>query len=198
MEEKFFISRNKDNLAKFKKQDLDSTKWVSASGIIKWFDINKNYGFITLKDSIYAGKDVLLYSFILRRDGFLSIPIGSYVECFVYDTERGLQCAKIEKIDISTSLHPLEIYNRSHNSAPVESDLVKATLKWFNYEKGFGFFKVENLDEDVFLHIEVLRRFGIIEILPDQEFLIRYGPGKKGKTAVEIYTNETVRNFFKH
>ena len=34
--------------------------------------------------------------------------------------------------------------------------------------------------------MEVLRRYGLAEVRPDQELLVRYGPGVKGLMASEI------------
>ena len=40
--------------------------------------------------------------------------------------------------------------------------------------------------EDIFVHMETLRRFGITELRPGQRVLVRYGDGPKGKMVAEI------------
>ncbi len=40
--------------------------------------------------------------------------------------------------------------------------------------------------EDIFVHMETLRRYGIAELRPGQTVLVRYGPGPKGLMAAEI------------
>jgi CspA family cold shock protein len=52
--------------------------------------------------------------------------------------------------------------------------------------RGFGFANEGEGSPDIFLHMEVLRRYGLAEVRPDQELLVRYGPGEKGLMASEI------------
>ena len=59
-------------------------------------------------------------------------------------------------------------------------------MKWFNRLRGFGFANESEGSPDIFLHMEVLRRYGLAEVRPDQELLVRYGPGSKGLMASEI------------
>ena len=40
--------------------------------------------------------------------------------------------------------------------------------------------------EDIFVHMETLRRFGLMELRPGQTVLVRFGPGDKGLMAAEI------------
>jgi CspA family cold shock protein len=39
---------------------------------------------------------------------------------------------------------------------------------------------------DIFVHMETLRRYGMTELRPGQNVLVRYGEGTKGLTAAEI------------
>ena len=41
--------------------------------------------------------------------------------------------------------------------------------------------------EDIFVHMETLRHFGIAELRPGQVVLVRYGRGQKGLMAAEIH-----------
>lgn len=63
---------------------------------------------------------------------------------------------------------------------------VRATLKWMNDAKGFGFVVPEGLPSDAFLHITVLRRIGLETLGEGAEILCTIGPGPKGPQVVEI------------
>ena len=162
-----------------------ATDVVEISGSIKWFDVSKGYGFIV--PDIAGVPDILLHVTVMRRDGFHTALEGARVVCMVKKGERGLQCIQVKSIDLSTAVHPSELPARTHVVVSPESGLERAIVKWFNREKGFGFLTRGEGTEDIFIHMETLRRFGLAELRPGQVVLVRYGRGEKGLMAAEIH-----------
>ena len=91
-------------------------------------------------------------------------------------------------MDMSTATHPKELpAQRTHVSVQPESGLERALVKWFNRTKGFGFLSRGDGTEDIFIHMETLRQYGIAELRPGQVVLVRFGRGDKGLRAAEIH-----------
>ncbi|WP_297321928.1 cold-shock protein [uncultured Bartonella sp.] len=162
-----------------------STDVAELSGTIKWFDVSKGYGFIV--PDIAGVADILLHVTVMRRDGFHTALEGARIVCMVKKGDRGLQCIQVKSIDLSTAVHPSETPPRTHVVVTPESGLERAIVKWFNREKGFGFLTRGEGTEDIFIHMETLRRFGLAELRPGQVVLVRYGTGEKGLMAAEIH-----------
>src|SRR5690606_17239996 len=162
----------------------DSVGLSEISGAIKWFDVAKGYGFI-LPDEPGFG-DVLLHVTCLRKDGFQTALEGSRVVCLVRRGDRGLQAFKVLSMDNTNAIHPSEQpLQRTHVAVSAESGLERALVKWFNRTKGFGFLTRGEGTEDIFIHMETLRRYGLTELRPGQVVLVRFGRGDKGLMAAE-------------
>jgi cold shock protein len=63
---------------------------------------------------------------------------------------------------------------------------VRAVVKWFNPEKGFGFAELSDGSGDAFLHGSVLAQSGINAVQPGETVEVRVGPGHKGPHVTEV------------
>lgn len=157
---------------------------VEVSGVIKWFDASKGYGFV-IPDNGWP--DVLLHVTVLRRDGFQTAYEGARIIVECLQRAKGYQAFRVVSMDESTAIHPAQLPPaRTHATVTPTSGLERAQVKWFNRLRGFGFLTRGEGTPDIFVHMETLRRYGMTELRPGQYVLVRYGPGSKGMMAAEI------------
>jgi CspA family cold shock protein len=158
---------------------------IEITGLIKWFDVAKGFGFIVPDN---GQPDILLHVTCLRRDGYQTILEGTRVVALIQKRDRGYQAFRILSMDASTAVHPSQLPPvRTHVQVTPSSGLERAIVKWFNRTKGFGFLTRGEGTEDIFVHMETLRRYGITELRPGQSVLVRFGDGDKGLMAAEIH-----------
>jgi CspA family cold shock protein len=67
---------------------------------------------------------------------------------------------------------------------------VRAVVKWYNPDKGFGFVELADGSGDAFLHASVVERHGGA-VPPGATLEVRAGPGPKGAQVTEILSVDT-------
>lgn len=171
-------------------QSNDAVDLIEITGVIKWFDVAKGFGFIVPDNGI---QDVLLHVTCLRRDGYQTVLEGTRVVALIQKRDRGYQAFRILSMDQSTAVHPSQMPPvKTHVQVTPSSGLERVLVKWFNRTKGFGFLTRGEGTEDIFIHMETLRRFGLTELRPGQVVLVRFGDGEKGLMAAEIHPDMPV------
>ncbi|GAW33458.1 cold shock-like protein CspC [Roseovarius sp. A-2] len=161
-----------------------------VKGRVKWFDPVKGFGFVVTDED---EADILLHANVLRNFGQSSIADRAGIELDVQQTERGRQAVEVHAIEPPDDLEEpglsdlQDIDVEEIRSTP----LLPARVKWFDKGKGFGFANTFGSDEDVFVHIEVLRRSGLADVQPGEALAIRVIDGKRGRMATEVCGWET-------
>lgn len=167
-------------------EDQDEAR---VRGTVKWFDPGKGFGFVVADT---GGPDILLHANVLRNFGQSSVADAAGIEVIVQKTARGIQAVEVLEIE------PPEAEEESSTAGgeigePVDLSLPlePARVKWFDKSKGFGFANVFGRSEDVFLHVEVLRRSGLADLQPGEAVSLRVVEGKRGRMATQVTSWES-------
>jgi len=155
------------------------------TGLVKWFDIAKGYGFI--KPAVAEQGDVLLHQTCVRQSGYKAAYEGAKIVCEAVQGPKGLQAKRILSLDNSTATPQAAAIDRTARyMAEPRGPAFEATVKWFNRGKGYGFVSRGPGTPDIFIHMETLRRYNIRELRQGQRVKVRAGDGPKGELAAEI------------
>ena len=161
--------------------EVDRYMGVAVRGKVKWCDATKGYGFIPADD---GGPDILLHANVLRNFGQSSIAENAYVEVVVNYTDRGAQAQEVLSLT-PPSEQEVDFHPRI-DIPQTDAPFVAARVKWFDKAKGFGFANEFGIADDIFIHVEILRRFGFADLQPGEALAVRIVDGPRGKMAAEV------------
>lgn len=169
---------------------------IRVKGKVKWFNVSKGYGFIVSKD---VDGDVLLHKTVVEAFGCTAVLDGATVECEV--TQKRSKGGVVSKFQ-ALRLHKVDLASADGGNggsgprAPRDREIllqepvgpaIEAECKWFCRPKGFGFLTSTKAEGDIFIHMDLLRKFDLKELKPGQKVLVRAGVGPKGLTATEVH-----------
>ncbi|WP_374301268.1 cold-shock protein [Paracoccus sp. (in: a-proteobacteria)] len=155
-----------------------------VSGLVKWFDPAKGYGFILNEE---GGADILLHANVLRNFGRSSVADQSRVTVWMQPTQRGLQATEVVSIEPPLSEGaPIADLDNGVIEQLETLPLRPARVKWFDKAKGFGFANIFGYPDDVFLHVEVLRHSGFADLTIGEAIGVRVVEGPRGLMAAQV------------
>lgn len=146
-------------------------------GVVKWFNPNAGYGFVTLNSS---GEDAFLSLTVLEQFGLNGLETGQTIECATSPASRGPQIVEISQVDFVDVQGP---------NLPQVPELTMATVIFYNSAKGFGFLRPEDGNRDILLRRRVLNSIGLSEIAEGETLLVETEMEIKGPVANAIVLN---------
>ena len=164
------------------------------SGQVKWYDAVKGYGFVVPND---GGSDDMVHASCVRAFGRIALAEGSEVTLVAQEGPRGLQAQKLVDVIEPETVEPAPGF--AEESRPTEflgevvdaGRLVAARVKWFDKQKGFGFDNVFGNPEDIFVHMETVRRCGFQDLSSGEGMAVRTFRGPRGLMVAELRLWET-------
>jgi CspA family cold shock protein len=154
------------------------------SGFIKWFDHRKGFGFVARKD---GKENVLLHITCFASSGYYDPDFvfdGSEVLIEAVKGPQGWNCSRILSLTKGSGIRRRVVSNvgPEHDIRELVGP-ERLQVRWFNKSKGYGFFLQQDPSkEDIFFHVETLRRSGTkLNPFPREEADVVYGKDFKDR-----------------
>ena len=174
-----------------------------ASGIVKFFNPAKGFGFIAPGD---GGSDVFVHVSAVERAGLESLNEGDEV---AYELEQDRRSGKLAAVDLQWIAAgpplaksgrpggpggPARRFDRPSRDGPARGGEGRTAagsgsgvVKWFNSQKGFGFIQPNEGGSDVFVHISAVERAGLRGL--DEGQAVSYDIEQDRRTGKAAATN---------
>ncbi|MGF1445538.1 MAG: cold-shock protein [Pikeienuella sp.] len=168
---------------------MENGAGIVIIGRVKWYDVIKGYGFV-VPDG--GGPDIMVHASCVRAFGKMALAENAQVTLVATRGERGLQARELREVEETEAVEPLR--DQGDRVRPTEflgpdvaaGPLVPARVKWFDKQKGFGFVNVFGNPEDVFVHMETVRRCGFQDLSSGEGMACRTFRGPRGLMVAEL------------
>lgn len=171
--------------------DKETGPGLVVSGHVKWYDAVKGYGFIVPEG---GGGDIMVHASCVRAFGKMALTEGSRVRVISHQGARGMNAHQLLEVEepepepaaiaagFADSARPTEFLGPNVEAGPLEP----ARVKWFDKQKGFGFVNIFGRAEDVFVHMETVRRCGFQDLSSGEGMAVRTFRGPRGLMVAEL------------
>lgn len=153
---------------------MEAVVATAVSGRVKWYDETKGFGFV-VSDEMPG--DILVHHRLLKEHRLKRLLEGSAVKGMVVEGPRGLLFERL--LEIEDNSPPLrQKIGEAGEFQPVE-------VNWYNALKGFGFVYTDT-SLQAFIHAEVVRQSGRVELVPGERIEGRIAGSGRGPVVTEI------------
>ena len=172
----------------FSQPRFDAPSGPPVSGVVKWFNPEKGFGFVELFD---GSGDAFLHGSVLAQSGNNAVQPGETLEVRVVPGHKGPHVTEVLSVDGSTAVPKASQRSRfraetSNGASTQKAAEETGTVKWFNSERGYGFIALANGGNDVFVHVSALERSGLTSLSEGQQVVIDVVEGRKGPEAARV------------
>jgi len=161
---------------------------MSETGVVKWFNSQKGFGFIT-PDT--GGADLFVHQSVIQSEGFRTLNEGEKVS-YDKETENGKEKAVAV---VSTGggggggrgggRGRQEPRKWPDGVDPSDGKQIGA-VKWFNTEKGFGFIAPATGGEDLFVHQAAIHSPGFRSLMEGEEVEFKVVEERGKMKAIDV------------
>jgi cold shock protein len=164
---------------------FDSPSGPAVQAVVKWYNPDKGFGFVTLADGSGAA---FLHVSVIGRAGHDSVPPGASIEVRTSPGPKGSQVTELLSVDASTASQERRPRPDRPDFAPTVRPTVEelGTVKWYNAAKGFGFIAPDHGGNDIFVHASALERSGVMGLADQQRVAVDVTEGRKGPEALRL------------
>ena len=122
---------------RFNRAPAEASSGPPVSGVVKWFNPEKGFGFVELSD---GSGDAFLHGSVLGQSGINTVQLGETLEVRVGPGHKGPHVTEVLSIDSSTAV-PMASRRSSAQAATLNGPSIEqtGTVKWFNADRGYGF-----------------------------------------------------------
>ncbi len=160
-------------------KDVDC-KTERIEGQVKWYMPEKGYGFLIPDDN---SEDIFMHFSVLDAAGCQLVEAGDRIICEAGPGKRGRQVYRIVEVKFAPGRSKEFSTLDSHAPASYFEVLeeLEGTIEWFNPIKKFGFVTPHQGGEDLFLHVEILRKAGYASLDVGTRVLVKVSPSERGR-----------------
>lgn len=157
-------------------------KEYEATGTVKFFNKEGNYGFVELDGSEV---DAFIHAGLFGSGGFRMPEKGDRIHGLIMKSDKGVQFSLVKNLDRGER----QVADKPASGKPLpETGEIAGEVIFFNLKKGFGFIKPVSGYEDVFLHITTVADCGFsgLDMVRGLKLKVCYLQQEKGPQATTI------------